>query len=114
MKRPPPRAVGHLLLSGLPQLTDRLSDLRVRQAWGAIVGRDVARRARPDSFVNGTLRIAVDNSPWLHELTLREAELTAKLRARFSEVQALRFTLGAMDKAAAARSEERRVGEGWG
>jgi hypothetical protein len=105
MKRPAPRAVGDLLLSALPQISDRLTHFRLRQAWGTIVGRDVARRSRPDSFVGGTLRVVVDNSPWLHEMTLREAELVTKVRDRFPEVRALRFTLGALETEPASALE---------
>jgi len=97
MKTPAPRAVGELLASALPQISDRLLELRIRRMWRSIVGRDVARRARPDAWSGGTLRIVVDNSPWLHELTLRAGELTAKVRDRFPEVQALRFVLGALE-----------------
>ena len=97
MKKAAPRAVGDLLLSALPQISERLSTFRLRQSWGAIVGRDAARRSRPDSVTAGTLRIVVDNSPWLHELTLREQELATKVGARFPEIRALRFTLGAME-----------------
>jgi hypothetical protein len=102
MKSPAPRAVGDLLLSALPQISERLSTVRLRQSWGAIVGRDAARRSRPDSVTGGTLRVIVDNSPWLHELTLREPDLTTKVRARFPEIRALRFTLGAVDSEPAA------------
>jgi hypothetical protein len=102
MRKPAPRAVGELLLSALPQISDRLTHLRIRQAWGTIVGRDVARRSRPDSFAAGTLRVVADNSPWLHELTLRAGELAAKVRERFPEVHALRFTLGAVETDAIA------------
>ena len=111
MKKPAPRAVGDLLLSALPQISDRLTDLRIRRAWASIVGADVARRARPDGFLDRTLRVVVDNSPWLHELTLRETEVLAKIRARFPEVQALRLTLGsvAADAAAAKAAPPRPV-----
>lgn len=102
MKRPAPRPVGDLLLSALPQIEDRLLEFRIRRAWSSIVGREVARRARPDGFIGGTLRIVVDNSPWLHELTLREADLTARFRERFPVVKALRLTLGTLEKEAAA------------
>src|SRR3954465_3987408 len=102
MKKPAPRAVGDLLLSALPQISDRLIHFRVRQGWAAIVGRDIARRSRPDSFVGGTLRVVVDNSPWLHEMTLRGAELTTKVRERFPEIQTLRFTLGTLETEPAA------------
>jgi hypothetical protein len=97
MNKPAPRAVGELLLSALPQISDRLTTFRLRQSWGTLVGRDMARRSRPDTLTAGTLRVVVDNSPWLHELTLRESELATKIRARFPEVHALRFTLGALD-----------------
>src|SRR5437868_14491225 len=103
MKKPAPRAVGELVLGALPQISDRLIALRIRQAWGALVGRDAARRSRPDAVTAGTLRVVVDNSPWLHEMTLREAELAASVRARFPEIQTLRFTLGAVETEAAAQ-----------
>ena len=101
MKKAAPRAVGDLLLSALPQISERLSTFRLRRSWGAIVGRDAARRSQPDTVTAGTLRVVVDNSPWLHELTLREPELATKVRARFPEIQALRFTLGAVETEAA-------------
>ena len=62
----------------------------------------MARRSRPDGVTGGTLRVVVDNSPWLHELTLREAELTAKVRERFPEIRALRFALGTLESEPAA------------
>jgi len=95
MKSGPPRAVGELLVSALPQLEDRLLVQRMRRAWSVLAGPDVARRAQPQALVNGCLTIVVDNSPWLHELNLRATELTARLQAQFPAVQTLRFTLGA-------------------
>src|SRR5689334_2813043 len=95
MKSGPPRAIGELLVSAVPQLEDRLLVQRMRRTWAAVAGVDVARRAQPQALVNGCLTIVVDNSPWLHELTLRAAELTARLHAEFPAVQSLRFSLGA-------------------
>ena len=96
-----PRAVGDLISSALPQITDRLLELRIRHAWTSIVGRDAARRTRPDGVAGGSLRIVADNSPWLHELTLHAGELTTKVRERFPEVQTLRFALGVLESDAA-------------
>ena len=67
-----------------------------------MVGREVARRARTDGFTAGTLRVVVDNSPWLHELTLREADLTRQVGRRFPSIKALRLTLGTLEKDASA------------
>ena len=111
MKSGPPRAVGELLVSALPQLADRLLVQRMRRTWSALVGADVARRAQPQALVNGCLSIVVDNSPWLHELTLRGPDLTVRLRAEFPAVQTLRFSLGAAaaeEVAAEARPAARR------
>jgi hypothetical protein len=45
--------------------------------------------------MNGdVLQVTVDNSPWLHELTLRSRELTDRVRASFPAVRGLRFALG--------------------
>ena len=110
MKTPAPRAVGDLLLSALPPIEERLTTLRLRQSWGALVGRDAARRSRPESVTAGALRVVVDNSPWLHELTLREPELAAKVRAKFPQIRSLRFTLGAVEtEPGAARAEALRA-----
>src|SRR2546425_11516454 len=96
----PPRAVADLLLTAVPDLRDRLLEYRIRRAWPEVVGPDAARRAQPRTFADGCLTVAVDNSPWLHELTLRGEELTRRLSERFNAVRSLRF-----------RSEERRVGK---
>src|SRR5207245_6268813 len=86
-----PRAVAELLVTAVPELRDRLAEHHVRRAWTALVGTDVARRAQPKGLVDGCLTVVVDNSPWLHELTLRVEELTARLHERFAAVRALRL-----------------------
>jgi hypothetical protein len=90
-----PRVVGELLVSAVPQLEDRLLVQRLRRAWVDLVGPDVARRTQPQALVNGCLHIVVDNSPWLHEMTLRAPDLTARLGARFPSVRSVRLALGA-------------------
>src|SRR5215510_6486002 len=95
MNRSAPRAVGELLLTAVPQLEDRLLVERLRRTWSALVGAEVAGRARPQSLTNGCLHVVVDNSPWLHELTLRGPELTTRLHADVPAIRSLRFSLGA-------------------
>jgi hypothetical protein len=90
-----PRVVGELLVSAVPQLEDRLLVQRLRRAWTDLVGADVARRTEPQALVNGCLHVVVDNSPWLHEMTLRAPDLAARLGARFPGVRSVRFALGA-------------------
>jgi hypothetical protein len=95
MRRGSPRIVGELLVSAVPQLQDRLLVQRLRRAWSRLVGVDVARRSQPEAFVNGCLHVVVDNSPWLHELTLRAPDLGERLGAEFPAVRSVRFALGA-------------------
>lgn len=94
MRGESPRPVGDLLVSAMPQLAERLVEHRLRRIWPSLVGPDVARRAQPVALANGCLQIVVDNSPWLHELTLRETELTERLGRHCAAVRSLRFTLG--------------------
>src|SRR6185369_13159095 len=98
-----PRAVADLLLTAVPDLRDRLLEHRIRRAWPRVVGADAARRAQARSFADGCLTVAVDNSPWLHELTLRSEELTRRLHDRFDVVRSLRFVAGTVEPDASAR-----------
>lgn len=97
-----PRPVADLLLDTVPELRDRLLERRLRQSWASLVGPDVARRSQPQTLTGGCLEIRVDNSPWLHELTLRSAELTARLQDRHRAIRSVRFVLGPLAEEAAA------------
>jgi predicted nucleic acid-binding Zn ribbon protein len=95
MKRPPPSAVGEILPKAFPQLAVPLLEQRIRRQWPTVVGPEVARRARPGSLSGGSLQVFVDNSAWLHELTLRAPELVSRLSACFGpDIRAVRVTLG--------------------
>src|SRR5262245_53656044 len=96
MKMHAPRRVADLVASALPQLSDRLVEIRIRAHWGALVGPDMARRTQPGRLEHGCLTVTVDNSPWLQELTLRQAELTSRLADQVPEVQRLRLVLGTL------------------
>src|SRR2546428_14120242 len=103
-----PRAVADLLVTAAPELRERLAEHHVRRVWSTLLGADVARRAKPQALVDGCLTVVVDNSPWLHELTLRADELTARLRARFPAVRALRVTLGTLEEPGPPAAPRRR------
>lgn len=105
-----PRAVGDLLVEAVPRLGERLLEREVRRAWPALVGPDTARRTQPQTVTGGCLTVRVDNSPWLHELTLRADELTRRVGARFSEIRTLRFVLGSLEPAEDVPGPRRRAG----
>lgn len=84
-----------VLVAALPELRDHMLEEAIRKDWERVVGPELSRRSLPGGLRMGVLDVAVDNSPWLHELTLRGSELLAALRARHgSAVTSLRFTLG--------------------
>jgi hypothetical protein len=69
----------------------------LRRGWADIAGPEIARRSRPGELRAGVLTILVDNSPWLHEVTLRSTEILAGLRARHgSAVTSVRCALGTL------------------
>lgn len=89
-----PVRIGHLLTQALPALADRLREETIRKEWSEIVGPEAARRSRPLTLRQGTLQVNVDNSPWLHELTLRVGAIAARLHERHgSAVNNVRFLL---------------------
>ena len=95
-----------LLPTALPDLAGRLIEREIRLAWPALVGRDAARRTQARALENGCLTIVVDNSPWLHELTLRREELLARVAERFDGVRALRVVLGQLEPGERAAAPE--------
>ena len=95
-ERSAPVRVRDVLVAALPELRDRLLEETLRADWSRLVGPELGRRSRPGRLKAGVLEVVVDNSPWLHEMTLRSGELLAALRPRFASVASLRFTLGAL------------------
>jgi hypothetical protein len=96
-----------MLAAAVPGLRDRLLEAAIRDGWAAAVGTDAARRSRPTGLRAGVLQVAVDNSPWLAEMTLRSDQLLGAIRARHgAAVTSLRFSIGrvAMAPPAVARS----------
>ncbi len=61
-------------------LESKLVEHRLMQAWPQIVGPQIAAHAAPTEVRANTLRVVVDSSTWLHELTLLKPILIEKLR----------------------------------
>ncbi len=47
--------------------------------WHEIVGESVAAVTTPEKLANGVLQVKVTNSVWKYELTMRKAEILAKI-----------------------------------
>jgi hypothetical protein len=96
MKTHAPRRIADLVTGALPQIADRLLESRIQTRWTELVGDEVARRTQPGRLEQGCLAVTVDNSPWLHELTLREGELAARLGEHVPQIRSLRFVVGVL------------------
>jgi len=73
-----------------------LDDVKIWEAWDGVVGKRVAKRARPSQINKGVLIVKVTDSVWLQELefmaeTIREG-LNSRLRR--AAVKKIRFKVG--------------------
>lgn len=87
MKMPRPVAVAALLgaaFSGTPT-EKRLKEGNIWLEWDSAVGKQIAGRARPVSFRDGTLTVAVESAPWMQQLTFLKKGIMEKLNARLGE-----------------------------
>ena len=77
-------------------LESKLVEHRLMQAWPQIVGPQIAAHAAPTEVRANTLRVVVDSSTWLHELTLLKPILIEKLRRSTGGaiVRDVLFTIG--------------------
>ena len=104
-----PVRVGDVLLAALPDLRDHMLEETIRKDWGRVAGPEFSRRSWPTGLRLGVLDVSADNSPWLHELTLRSSDLLARLQSRYgAAVTSLRFTLGTVATGSSPRVRERR------
>ncbi|MEO5658062.1 MAG: DUF721 domain-containing protein [Nitrospiria bacterium] len=71
------RLIEHLFASY--GLAAKLEEHRIIAAWPEIVGPQIAAHAAATEIRAHTLRVAVDSSPWLHELSLLKPVLLRKL-----------------------------------
>ncbi len=79
MKRPAHLAeLLDVIFAGMP-LQGRLREGRIWQVWEEAVGPQIASRAIPASFRDGTLTIRVAGSAWMQQLSLLKGEIISHL-----------------------------------
>lgn len=82
LKRPVPVAeLMATLFRGKPA-EKRLEEGKIWLLWDAAVGRQIAAKARPVSFRDGVLTVAVANAPWMQQLTFLKKGIVEKLNER--------------------------------
>jgi predicted nucleic acid-binding Zn ribbon protein len=86
-----------------------IKELKTLSHWREIVGPRIAKHAQPESFRDGVLVIAVQNSIWLSHLRFLTADLQEKLNREIpsSPVKEIHFRLGSVEPASDSRSPRR-------
>jgi predicted nucleic acid-binding Zn ribbon protein len=63
----------------------RLKEGKIWLVWEKSVGEQIAARARPAGFRDGTLTVIVDNAPWMQQLTYLKKQIIARLNESIGE-----------------------------
>ena len=71
------------------------SEDEVQTVWGDIVGEAGFKYSKPTSLQKGVLRVAVNNSCWIQELTIQKRGILKKLQTHFGKdkISDIRFTV---------------------
>jgi hypothetical protein len=109
---PYPAAVSDLLsvaFQGTPA-ERRLREGKVWLVWESAVGRQIAERARPVNFRDGTLTVAVSSAPWMQQLNFLKKGILEKLNALLGEelVREIHLKAGNTDRAVPPAAPEKR------
>lgn len=77
-------------------LATKLKEYRVVGRWEKIVGKVIARHARPASLQGKKLSVVVDSSAWMQQLSLLKPELIEKLNRGLGadSVKSITFKMG--------------------
>ncbi|BDV41769.1 hypothetical protein GURASL_06920 [Geotalea uraniireducens] len=103
---PRPLAVTDLLadaLRGKP--AERcLREGRIWLVWESVVGEQIATKARPVKFRDGTLTVAVYNAPWMQQLNFLKGKIVQALNRALGEelVREIYLRAGTLPPAIAA------------
>jgi len=77
-------------------LESELEGWQAVEQWPRLVGPRVARRTRAVGFRDGTLRVEVEGSAWMHELGFLKRDLIRNINRHLGaeRVRDVRFVMG--------------------
>jgi len=90
-----PKPVASLLAEafrGKP-LEKRLEEAEIWRIWDDVVGKQIASKARPAKFQDGTLTVAVISAPWMQQLNFMKRDLVERLNQRLGKELVLEIYL---------------------
>jgi len=63
----------------------RFREMKIWQVWESAVGQQIATKAMPTAFRDGTLTIRVAGSAWMQQLSLMKTDIVAQLNDEIGE-----------------------------
>jgi predicted nucleic acid-binding Zn ribbon protein len=63
-------------------LEKRLEEAKIWQVWDSVVGKQIAAKARPAKFQDGTLTVSVISAPWMQQLNFMKRDIADRLNQR--------------------------------
>jgi hypothetical protein len=87
----------------------KLKEYRIYGVWETVVGKGIARHARPAGMRGKKLTVLVDSSAWMQQLSLLKPEIMGKLNGRLREeaVESITLKLGEFESSAVQHDEYR-------
>ena len=91
-----------------------LDDVKIWEVWDGVVGKRVARHARPSQINKGVLVVKVTDSVWLHELEFMAETIREGLNSTLQRtaVKKIRFKVGVPQKIEQLRKIKPEQGPG--
>jgi hypothetical protein len=86
------RSVNEILRGAMDKtLLQRMQDAQIVEIWEEVVGPEIFRVARAESFQAGTLTVRVNHPVWRSELALMSKDIIRKLNQALSRVAVRRL-----------------------
>ena len=75
---------------------DGVAPGEIMKAWPEVAGKEAARHSRPTGLKTKALRVVVDSSSWLYELSTGKKEILKRFTKEFGEgkIEDIRFRIG--------------------
>jgi hypothetical protein len=93
-------------------LSINLDDVKIWEVWDSVVGKRVAKHARPSQINKGVLIVKVTDSVWLHELEFMAETIREGLNSSLGRtaVKKIRFKVGVPQETKQVRKGKTKQG----
>lgn len=78
-----------------------LDDIKIWELWDSVVGKEIAKHARPSMMKKGVLLVKVTDSVWVQELEFKAETIKESLNRKLQReaIKKIRFRVGEPQRA---------------